>query len=126
MKRLVLFLAILPVLASCKKDSDKQLYDRVSGEGLVGNWQLFEEGSSPGAGYYITKIPANPAQMLWFRENGTWESNIRNKPSSGQYSYTDSTLSFQNGTVRYKISGDTLTIHPPCYEGCHSAYVRVR
>jgi hypothetical protein len=85
MKRLVLFLAILPALASCKKDNDKQLYDRVSGEGLVGNWQLFEEGSSPGAGYYITKIPANPAQMLWFRENGTWESNIRNKPSSGQY-----------------------------------------
>lgn len=124
MRHLLLFLLLLAV-AACKKE-DKAFYDRVSGSGLPGNWQLFEEGASPGYGYYITKIPANPAQILRFRDDGTWESNIRNMPASGKYSFTDSTLTYYNNTVRYKISGDTLTIRPPCYEGCHSAYVRVK
>lgn len=112
----------------------------VPGDGLVGSWQYVERGYSPGAGYIVEPIPRNPVQRVDF----LLDSTVRVINSTDQLFATartyrlDSTqrgkqLSLFDGenaivgfTMAMNIRNDTLRLSPPCIEGCHFAFVRLR
>lgn len=108
--------------------------------GLQGSWRLYEEGGSPGFGYFVTPVPADPLQRLTFTSKGQVLTEGKRFSSFGQVAYyrIDSTTvglwltlsaepagkSFLGG--RFQIRADTLHIIPVCYEGCHYSLVRMR
>lgn len=108
--------------------------------GLQGAWRLYEEGGSPGFGYFVTQVPAEPVQSLTFSSGGQLITKGERFNSFGQIAYyrIDSTsvgprltLSTEpNGKPflggSFRIRGDTLRINPVCYEGCHYGLVRMQ
>lgn len=112
----------------------------VPGDGLVGSWQYVERGYSPGAGYIVEQIPRNPVQRVDFLADST----VRVINSTDQLFATartyrlDSTqyggrLSLFDGEkvivglpMAMGIRNDTLRLSPPCIEGCHFAFIRLR
>ena len=135
MKRTSLFLLTLIGIA-CQRAQTPV----VTGDGLVGSWQYVERGYSPGAGYIIEPIPKTPVQRVDF----LMDSTVRVVNSTDQLFATaqtyrlDSTqdgeqLSLFNGEkaivglpMTMRIRNDTLRLSPPCIEGCHFAFVRLR
>lgn len=112
----------------------------VTGDGLVGSWQYVERGYSPGAGYIVESIPRNPVQRVDFLVDSTVRvSNSTDQLFATARTYRlDSTqrgkqLSLFNGEntivglpMAMSIRNDTLRLSPPCIEGCHFAFVRLR
>lgn len=108
-------------------------------ENLIGNWRLYEVGSSPGFGYNITSVPATPLQRLTFSATGEVSGQGADIPSFFNYPYyrvdtvqAQKQLVFlqrqgEGGgySVHYAVQGDKLRISPTCYEGCHYAFVRI-
>jgi hypothetical protein len=108
--------------------------------GLQGSWRLYEEGGSPGFGYFVTPVPADPLQRLMFTSNGQVLTEGERFSSFGRVAYyhIDSTSAgprlmlsaepagktFLGGS--FQIRADTLRIVPVCYEGCHYSLVRMR
>ncbi len=108
--------------------------------GIQGTWRLYEEGGSPGFGYYVTPIPATPLQHLTFTDKGELRregERLNNGLFQSPYYRVDSTkaafvivfLATRKDTTGYRagltIKGDTLRIAPTCYEGCHFGLVRI-
>ncbi|MPR34300.1 hypothetical protein [Salmonirosea aquatica] len=129
------FLATLIFLTCLLGCADKELrpYER----SLVGTWRLFEVGGSTGYQWYVLPIPAIPLQSLTIMRNGKLSgqgdalSNF-NRPryriiSEGDQVklelYGKDTDGFKS-TLR--IEGDTMHIAPPCFEGCHYGFVKIR
>ncbi len=112
----------------------------VTGDGLVGSWQYVERGYSPGAGYIVEPIPRNPVQRVDFLVDSTirlvnvsdqlfatartyrLESTQRGK----QLSLFDGEKAIVGYPMTMSIRNDTLRLSPPCIEGCHFAFVRIR
>ncbi len=108
--------------------------------GLQGSWRLYEEGGSPGFGYFVTPVPAEPVQSLTFTNRGQILSKGERFNSFDQVVHyrIDSTSVGPRLTLSpepdgkpfligsFKIRGDTLRINPLCYEGCHYGLVRIR
>lgn len=108
---------------------------------LVGTWQLYEYGWSPGAGYFVDEVPRTPAQTITFDSNGTvsatGEQLISFDPSR-KYRLVSDTTQNRDYVEFTKSDGDTysmyvtqltpdsLTLNPPCFEGCHYGFVRVK
>ncbi len=112
--------ALVTLLMSCEKE---QAYDAR----IYGKWRLFEYSYSPGDRLYTVPVAADTATVIEFTRRGT----LRNydKVPFQSFSLDDSHLILtdkQPYKMAYKLSPDTLWIIPPCVEGCHSAYVRVR
>lgn len=113
--------------------------DVIPGQGIVGNWRLYETGYSPGAGYYTNQIPKKPLQRLTFTSDGKLTSEGKNLSGMAETPYyrVDSTqyglkiifLRTRTDTTRFenslRIEGNHMTIAPPCIEGCHMAFVRI-
>ncbi|HYG18224.1 MAG TPA: hypothetical protein VD816_04815 [Ohtaekwangia sp.] len=70
--------ALLGVTAiGCEKADDLCCFvERKAGESLEGSWLLYERGYSPGAGYIIEPVPADPAKILTFGSNGELSANL--------------------------------------------------
>jgi hypothetical protein len=108
--------------------------------GLQGSWRLYEEGGSPGFGYFVTQVPAEPVQSLTFTNKGQILSKGERFNSFGSVAYyrIDSTSVGPRLTLSteptgkpflggsFRIRADTLRINPVCYEGCHYGLVRMR
>ncbi|GAB2599870.1 hypothetical protein [Spirosoma areae] len=135
MNRWTLMATILLGLLNCRSDDSIK---PVHGEGLAGTWLLYETGYSPGAGYIVDKIPSKPAQTLTFTADGQVRAQGDQLKSYQSYTSfrTDTTnkivqihfspnVSGYAGSQWITLKNDTLTLHPPCIEGCHSAFVRV-
>ncbi|GAB3953865.1 hypothetical protein GCM10028805_38450 [Spirosoma harenae] len=128
-------LFLMVSMITCHSNSDVQ---PVRGQGLAGTWLLYETGYSPGAGYIVDKVPTSPQQTLTFTADGKIQAQ-GDKLKSYQ-SYTQFSLdSTANGVhIRYAptnnatyfervtVRNDTLTLSPPCIEGCHSAFIRIK
>ncbi len=111
-----------------------------TGDGLIGSWHYVERGYSPGAGYIIEPIPKTPVQQVDFLPDGTLRLvNTEDQLFATARTYRiDSTqrgkqLSLFNGEkaivglpMTMRIRNDTLRLYPPCIEGCHFAFVRLR
>lgn len=112
----------------------------VTGDGLIGSWHYVERGYSPGAGYIVEPIPKTPVQQVDFLPDGTLRLvNTEDQLFATARTYRiDSTqrgkqLSLFNGEkaivglpMTMRIRNDTLRLSPPCIEGCHFAFVRLR
>lgn len=108
--------------------------------GLQGSWRLYEEGGSPGFGYFVTPVPADPVQSLTFTNKGQVLTKGERFNSFGQVAYyrIDSTSVGPRLTLSaepdgkpflggsFRIRADTLRINPVCYEGCHYGLVRLK
>ncbi|QJD78932.1 type 1 periplasmic-binding domain-containing protein [Spirosoma rhododendri] len=140
MNRITLLLFVLLNTLACQ--STKDLI--APGAGLIGSWQYVERGYSPGAGYIVDQIPRKPIQRIDFlADNTVLTSKIDDQFFSSARTYRIDSL--QRGAVRVAyvslfdaagkllglqmgvgIRNDTLRLSPPCIEGCHSAFVRLR
>jgi hypothetical protein len=107
---------------------------------LVGEWQLYERGYSPGAGYITEEVPAEPSQTFHFLADGTFSSSIQSMDGYKYYLVLDDPQSDQDILSLYKtdpgnkpqdiyklehsysmVMGEgTLKLHYRwCIEGCH-------
>lgn len=108
---------------------------------LVGTWQLYEYGWSPGSGYFVEEVASVPAQTITFRSNGTVDATgeqLGFLDSYQQYrlvsdsiqttDYVEFTKSDDDTYSMYitQLTSDSLTLNPPCFEGCHRGFVRVK
>jgi len=112
----------------------------MTGDGLVGSWHYVERGYSPGAGYIVEPIPRNPVQRVDFLPDSTIRLvNTKDQLFATARTYrVDSTqrgkrlslFDAENVIVglpmTMSIRNDTLRLAPPCIEGCHMAFVRLR
>ena len=131
-------IGILGVLAlgACQEEINYPASDYA----IVGTWLLYESGWSPGAGYFVDEIPRVPPQTITFRSDGKVRVEGELLASYLDYQYYRLTEDSVWGTrvrfsekanfndfyeVTIRVKPDTLTLHPLCYEGCHSAFLRV-
>lgn len=111
------------------------------GSSIVGTWRLYEQGYSPGSGYFVDTIPALPLQSLTFFKNG--EVSKQGDQLGGIFAFPyyrvttlqdELKLKFLNSNkeeavtndMSLRIVGDTMRIQPSCREGCHYGLVRIR
>ncbi len=108
--------------------------------GLVGTWQLYEYGWSPGSGYFVDEVPSVPAQTITFGSSGTVQTTGEQFKGfdSDQYrvvqdsiqlkDYVEFTKSNGDTFIMYitQLTADSLTLDPPCIEGCHYGFTRVQ
>jgi hypothetical protein len=135
MKGISLLLMLLSALAC------RTAQDIVSpGAGLIGSWQYVERGYSPGAGYIVDQIPRKPVQRVDFLpENTVRTSNIDDQLFSSASTYRidstqfgprislfDSVKKPVGPAMTISFEDDKLKIMPPCFEGCHYGFVRIR
>jgi hypothetical protein len=69
----LLVIALLLGIVSCNGNKDCCLPNGES-EGLIGKWQIYETGYSPGGGYIVKKVPDEPAQILNFESDNQFFS----------------------------------------------------
>jgi hypothetical protein len=107
---------------------------------LIGTWQLYQEGGSPGFGYFVTPVPGRPRQALTFTKGGTVQLQGDRLTIFSAYPFYRHDA--QGGSARlrflktktdpiglavgWQLKGDSLRIVPMCYEGCHFGFVRTR
>lgn len=132
----VRFLLLLTLLGACGEDDEALPAE----EAIVGTWRLSEIGYSPGSGYIVDTIPAEPSQTVTFTKDGTFQVNgddLADWENFQRYRLLTDSLGNANQvvleedvvgnetTVPFTITGDTLRLTPPCFEGCHRAFVRL-
>ncbi|MFC4211894.1 hypothetical protein ACFOWA_11915 [Pedobacter lithocola] len=126
MKRIVFSLMAITIFisyTSCKKNG----IDDGPGE-LYGKWKLTETLSDPGdgSGRYI-KVKGD--KYLVMSRTGKMEGDAL--PDLSDFKILDSltmevTSKTYNRTLqyRYKATANTLTLNPPCFEGCGFRFIR--
>ncbi len=124
---------LLLLLLGCSKN------DLLPGQRIVGTWRLYETGYSPGAGYYVDKIPKRPLQYITLSNDGRLSSEGKNlrgifeahyyRVDSTQYGLKIIFMEKKTDTTGFvnslQIEGNTMRISPACIEGCHMAFVRI-
>lgn len=135
MKRVTLLLLLLLEL-SCQTQQNLV----TPGAGLIGSWQYVERGYSPGFGYIIEPIPKTPVQRVDFLPNSTIRTaNISDQLFATVRTYRFDSTQYGRGVSLFdgqgklvgspmavSIRNDTLRLSPPCIEGCHFAFIRIR
>lgn len=127
------------VLSACNDGLEVKKEEEVTLNELQGKWQLFEQGYSPGAGYIINEIDANPPQLITLHQ-GIFESNypqlenfhyylIFDDPQSGMQvlslyqeepDLNSETLENAQHSYLVKIEEDHVKLFfRYCIEGCH-------
>lgn len=108
---------------------------------LLGTWQIYEYGYSPGDEYIVEEVSAEPAQILKFEDDGSFSANAEEFEnfkfytvaldllSSDRDSYyvtlfeeqtdqptNDNSASY---TIDFTESGNLKLMYRFCIEGCH-------
>ena len=138
MKRfgLVTLLGLFLIVAACEESEVSPTSQK-----LVGTWQLYEYGWSPGSGYFVDEVPPAPAQTLTFSNDGRAETQgdktyffkdlkryraVRDSTQGVDHVEFLSSNSDTWLTVHVTLlTPDSLTLRPMCFEGCHYGFVRV-
>lgn len=136
MKKFLLFILHLLVLASCaKQDSNIQ-------HGLIGKWKAVEHFYSIGGPLIYT--PENGTKILQLNADGSVEGNYFNVPCASNQNcvtrevykfsiidslkirFYDRTRPDQEDIFVYQIKGNTLTLgYIGCIEGCGTKFTAV-
>ncbi|GGI25450.1 hypothetical protein [Pedobacter mendelii] len=122
MKKLIFALLLTTIILSCKKNTE-------SSNEIYGKWKLtetlFDIGS--GQGKY-TKV-TGPDKFIIFDKSGEIQGDAM--PDFIRFRLIDSVKIelFSNAYVmpithRFKVSGNNLTINPPCIEACGLRFTR--
>lgn len=122
---LLLFIAISGLFFSCKKDKAKS--EAVE---IYGKWKLTETMSDPGdgSGKYM-KVTGEP-KYLSFNKDGKLKGDALSLETF-RYRILDSArveilynVYLPPTIFTYKLTSKTLSLHPPCIEGCGLRFVR--
>ena len=133
----VTLLGLFLTVAACEESEVSPISQK-----LVGTWQLYEYGWSPGSGYFVENVPSVPAQTITFRSNGTvdvkgeqlgfFDSHrqyrlVNDSTQATDYVAFSGSDTNDNESIAYitLLTSDSLTLSPPCFEGCHYDFVRV-
>ena len=139
-------IALLLGAGSCYNNQDCCL---PSGEmeGLIGKWQIYEHGYSPGGGYIVKEVPNEPAQILTFEsDNQFWSKNagmdgfsyylIINDRSEGNIlalyeeepdiKENQDTKSLAHSYMITYDKGNVKLSFRYCIEGCHIGLKRIK
>ncbi|MEQ9441917.1 MAG: hypothetical protein RIG62_22950 [Cyclobacteriaceae bacterium] len=73
-------ISILLSMVSCEDHQDCCL----PMDSLIGTWQVYETGYSPGGGYIVEEVPDEPAQIMEFKSDHQFWSN---RQGLDDYSY---------------------------------------
>lgn len=136
MNRIMLLLLVLLNAPACRPTKDLI----APGAGLIGSWQYVERGYSPGFGYIVDQIPKTPVQRIDFLPNSTVRTaNISDQLFATARTYRFDSTQYGRGvslfdgegkivgsSMAVSIRNDTLRLSPPCIEGCHYGFVRLR
>jgi hypothetical protein len=138
-----ILLSCLIILSSCKDAVTEPVCCLPEGISIEGTWLLFEQGYSPGGGYIINEVPAEPAQTITFGPGNKmtstvagWEQYVsfdiangatihsfvlkfHKLPSSQENATLESIVSFEGDGNEMRIS------NPMCIEGCHDGFKRI-
>lgn len=137
MRKVWIVILIAVALIACD-NKDEGFFDEFSA-GLNGTWLLTERGWSPGSGYYVDQVPANPAQTISFNGTKGFSSNIQGLTEFKFYTivldtveanrlklYVDDPDSNQTKPVFdsfVELTDGTLKIMQlGCIEGCHLGF----
>ena len=140
-----MLLSFILFSSSCQEgNTERMCCDLPEGSSIEGTWLLFEQGYSPGGGYFINEVPAEPAQTITFgpgnRMTSTvsgWEQYVsfdlsngttvnsfvirfHKLPFAGENRTLESHVSFEEGGNKMRLSSPMM-----CIEGCHSGFRRI-
>ena len=127
----ILFLVVIGLyITACKRNSGN---DNNSSGDLLGKWQLTEFLADPGdgSGTWQKADPTHPGFIEFKSDSTVTISGASRLPSVNYFQrLNDSVMLFVKSNkdstrLGYHLSGNTLSINPPCYEACGSHYVRV-
>ena len=142
MKKLVIHIPIILIafiaLSCNEKDCCAGLEKEGSNE-LVGDWQLYERGYSPGAGYIIEPVSSNPPQIIEFKSNGELSCSVSGLTDYKFYSAKGDVVGlFKNDpgpspdslalthSYNFSFEDGNLTLgFRYCFEGCHLGFKKV-
>ena len=133
-------------LISCNDEACCELEPEGDNKPLAGVWQLFESGYSPGGGYIVVEVAADPPLLITFNEDGTVISNMEGMEEYKFYALVDDP--YQDGqfiaffknkptnddleaevfdlSYSFEITGDELKLYYRfCIEGCHLGFKRL-
>ena len=128
----ILLLVVFLLIGACSQYDCCVLID--DDRSLVGKWQVFEYGYSPGSGYIVEQVPDSPVKILEFKAGGVFSSNYDGLKNFNRYKVEADTsgyvlslseiLTGRKGTTaaQYTIvgEGDHLKLYYRyCIEGCH-------
>lgn len=71
--KLSLVILALSLFGSCTSDGIRTEGERID---VIGSWQLFERGYSPGDRYIVEEVPAEPGQFIHFNSDSSFTSDI--------------------------------------------------
>lgn len=128
------------VLFSCNEHKSELLEK----QGLLGEWQVYESGYSPGGDYVIDEVPNDPLKYVRFGEDHLFESNYEGLENVNYFDVIEENqkpvlLLYENNpgdehqnrselVYKYyaKIEGDKLKLmYAYCIEGCHIGLKRL-
>ena len=130
----LLSIIVLPaIILSCANDGIQESQEKTE---VIGSWQLFELGYSPGDRYIVEEVPANPAQLIHLNADSSFASNIDGYKLFDKFGIRkeDNDLVLilfpRQGTdesasrsFTMTMSGQRLELRARwCIEGCHEAY----
>ncbi|MEQ8472957.1 MAG: hypothetical protein RIC35_17315 [Marinoscillum sp.] len=135
-----LFVLLTIVAFSCKEPKS----DFLVNQSLLGNWQVYESGYSPGGDYVIDEVPTDPLKYIQFGKDQAFESNYEGLEEVHYFNvveengrpilhlYTDQPGDEirDNEQLVYKyrmeIREDKLKLmYVYCIEGCHLGLIRL-
>lgn len=137
MTKMIYILPILAVLLSCKSQTECCVYPEgeVDSDVLLGKYQVYEYGYSPGAGYVTEPVPDDPLRYMSFRQDYSFESNYDGFEKFKYFQILEDTTtrqavlslyetpSFDNpSNSNYTILSDSGIVklqYRFCIEGCH-------
>ena len=134
------------VVVSCNSDQECCLpIDDF--ESLIGKWQIYEQGYSPGAGYIVEEVPDKPAQILIFESDNRFSSNNTGLEGFSYYSVLNdglegNILALYENESDMKENQDTNSLEHSyairydegnvklhfryCIEGCHLGLKKIK
>ena len=129
MKKIIFLLGVIGLLISCNSDDDLS-----PNTDLVGEWELIEVLADPGDGSGTFQAVESDKTII-FHQDGTITSNgticnlsiQTNNPTSGTYSFTDSTFNSPDCNdseyeYQFEHNGNILIVFYPCIEPCQAKY----
>lgn len=148
--RKVIFLLIpltgLFLFFTCEREETEEVVLKTD-QDIIGKWQLYETGYSPGGGYVTDKVDPIPMQSITLKEGNHFSSNIEGLESFQYYYVLDGLtddqkilalftneqnpdrLKIDDADHSYSIDWDkgNLKLHfRYCIEGCHMAFKKIK
>jgi hypothetical protein len=138
-------LALIAVLgSSCEADHNDSLQKNYEIQKTT--WLLYEQGYSPGAGYYTDPVPESLQQTILFEADNKFSTTIEGLDKYKYYRIVEDSISSRTVLVLHTndpgnrhvdidqehsynmefVDGNLKLYYRYCIEGCHMAFKQVK